>query len=527
VDAGHFMSFVQTEVSDGFLVSSAYYGQNVFGLILLLALVGGESLSVNQLFYFYNALHIFSVACLFGVFLSTLNKSLGAVILWITTFFVFYMFDLTTGIFLGSNSSEEPLFVAMALVIYFLLTEDEDYNTRFSYIFFSSSFMMITRNYSIYYIFIITIICFLCKIYQEFNKVNFSIFLQELKSYFSNISSWLIFFCFLILITKEVLLVIIYGPFFPRDALVDVYPYTLDSFISGVGSGLSLFYWKVDNLFNPRSIYLIPIFLVLFIFLRFLKSDRKRAFFTLGTLLPLVFILMPWSLEILTQYRKNLYFSKLYVPIIMLPVWFPAYFFSRVLSASKRVVYKYLYITLICSVLFLMINKTDIHYFYSFQYIKKVYVGFLNDRASGIVRYPRHEQKIVELLNEKYSKNEMDIIKTEKIMYFHYEPGIGMRYYLGGDILDDLDFWSPKILSIANKSNSLEDFLCKTEKPNLVLFGTNRILYDEISGFQTPMILKEEILLLLQNKVQKQIGERFVAYGNFLFYRTDKTNLDC
>ena len=54
-------------------------------------------------------------------------------------------------------------------------------------------------------------------------------------------------------------------------------------------------------------------------------------------------------------------------------------------------------------------------------------------------------------------------------MYFYTEPGVGIRYFLGGNIFHDLDFWSRPTVKLAKSHTSLESLWKALGRPNLYL----------------------------------------------------------
>lgn len=66
-------------------------------------------------------------------------------------------------------------------------------------------------------------------------------------------------------------------------------------------------------------------------------------------------------------------------------------------------------------------------------------VGYLDDRPT--------ELRLVAALRQEQGTQAAAAILNDPLIYVHYEPGIGLRNFTGGDLRNDLDFWSDPVQS--------------------------------------------------------------------------------
>ena len=57
-------------------------------------------------------------------------------------------------------------------------------------------------------------------------------------------------------------------------------------------------------------------------------------------------------------------------------------------------------------------------------------------------------------------------------MHFYYEPGMGLRYFIGGDYFKDYDFWSEDVQSKLDEAVPIEKILEDLKYPNLYVLSS-------------------------------------------------------
>ncbi|MEM6737192.1 MAG: hypothetical protein AAF620_14100 [Bacteroidota bacterium] len=98
---------------------------------------------------------------------------------------------------------------------------------------------------------------------------------------------------------------------------------------------------------------------------------------------------------------------------------------------------------------------------------------------------PPRELSFYRQLKENMSEEDLLSLQNSPFMYFHYEPGIGIRHYIGGDITTDLDFWSLENQEIAAQAENIFDFLEALDCPYLFFSLGEAIHYDK-HGYYFP-----------------------------------------
>jgi len=73
------------------------------------------------------------------------------------------------------------------------------------------------------------------------------------------------------------------------------------------------------------------------------------------------------------------------------------------------------------------------------------------------------------------------IVAARPLLYFYFEPGIGLRNYIGGDIRADFDFWSPPVQKSIADTRDLGAVLAGLGWPNLYL-SDERTYHDYVDG---------------------------------------------
>ena len=92
------------------------------------------------------------------------------------------------------------------------------------------------------------------------------------------------------------------------------------------------------------------------------------------------------------------------------------------------------------------------------------------------------EYIISEKIKKKYPPKDLVKITQRPILYFYYEPGIGIRYFLEGNMFNDLDFYSKEVQGILEDSENFEQALKKMGYPSLFFsYGSKLLLTDRIN----------------------------------------------
>ncbi len=84
-------------------------------------------------------------------------------------------------------------------------------------------------------------------------------------------------------------------------------------------------------------------------------------------------------------------------------------------------------------------------------------------------------QMAAAIYREFPNQRDFDAIVKKPVIYFYYEPGAGLRYYLGGDFFSDYDFWSDDFQKRMKNAKIFEDVLRDLNYPSLYFSYTHAI----------------------------------------------------
>ncbi len=63
--------------------------------------------------------------------------------------------------------------------------------------------------------------------------------------------------------------------------------------------------------------------------------------------------------------------------------------------------------------------------------------------------------------------------RERPVLYLHYEPGLTLRYFIGGSFFSDFDYWSDEVFDVLERSNSFEEAVRRLGNPLIYIsFGT-------------------------------------------------------
>ncbi|RTZ14671.1 hypothetical protein EJ063_15275 [Vibrio aquaticus] len=488
MDNGTFYFDSREYLKDGFLISGSYYAPNTFGLVLLSGFF--LDLSVKDLFYFYNALNALSVVYSFYValyFVRNKHTVMPQVIFFVTVI-LFLFLDGNVRLWFSSNASEELFFLPLLLSTYYLYIGILNENKKkFVLAIVFCSFSVHGRNYGLFFLLCYAVLYFLL-FYRATSRSKQLIYLfKDIKAY------WPAVIVIFVIVSKEVGQILIHGLRFPRQNVVDIYSYTLESFLGGGVSSFSIGYFKGGYYYNPASVYLLGLLLI-FLFVTYLsrmnevKIDRKMVFLFF---FPVLTVLIPLLLEVTTQYRKNVYFSKLYIHNYLLFIMFPSFMlgcFSNIyiISNFHKKGLKYytgLYLFFMSISLIFMFHKPGIRHSSIEQGIKHTLTGVKN-RMNSNTLYLRHEEGLLEQIKESYTEEQLEEIINNPVIYMYYEPGLTFRYFFGGDFSNDIDFWSPAFIRLLNDEGSFKNAICRLGKANILAYHVNGdfLKYNKFNG---------------------------------------------
>jgi hypothetical protein len=221
---------------------------------------------------------------------------------------------------------------------------------------------------------------------------------------------------------------------FPRNLASHLLT-TVDSkqHLLGIGSDLGLItYSTMFEIWTPSPFILWLVMLISFVKLR-CKIDIHAL------VIPLMLLCLPILLELATGYRKSLESSKLFIvayPCVLGFGWILAKKISLIPPTSRRISFAF----------FLLVLVGITSNFKVFGVWVAARTGFIETRAS--------EQRFVTALSEKLGATNAEELLAQPVLYVHYEPGVGLRNFAGGNLRTDLDFWSAPVQTVLAKEIS-------------------------------------------------------------------------
>jgi hypothetical protein len=97
------------------------------------------------------------------------------------------------------------------------------------------------------------------------------------------------------------------------------------------------------------------------------------------------------------------------------------------------------------------------------------------------------DMNIARLIKARFGDQSAQVA-ARPVLYLHYEPGVSLRLYLGGDLFRDLDFWSPPVQEKIAVSQTFSDLLDALGRPNVYFSLGSSIPYSKF--FETASLEK-------------------------------------
>lgn len=188
----------------------------------------------------------------------------------------------------------------------------------------------------------------------------------------------------------------------------------------------------------------------------------------IGQLLwPAALLAMPGVVELVTGYTRGA-FTKPYYAVVALYPWWPAFILAQ--GGLGNVVERWLATHRRAAVLSgalllggglmagtILAGRTNLVRLGPSDYAAHVLESY---------RQNNHSLQVARRLAELGPDLSPEAARRP-VMYFYQEPGLGLRYFIGGDFFGDLDFYSVKVQEVLDRSPSLEAALVELGSPSL------------------------------------------------------------
>jgi hypothetical protein len=560
-EVGHFLDPEEMSLGRGFMTSAMYYAPNTIGLAAFLRAVGFEAS-----YPVYNACTIVAKVVLVALLVSTVQSSKLALALFSILFTTFLLLEENVRVILGINYFDEILILGGAAVAFYLFQQyyKEGIYPRIKKSAFISTFMVFGRSYGAYYSFILIIL--------------FTIFCIKNPSKIKVTEMFLTWTLLVLFSLREFVNIALSGNiFYPRVNLLNIYPPTLEKLILGTLSSWGIVYFNNGIFqFNINSLYLIVIGYFFAFTLIHRQNSIKYIFLALS---PLFLLCLPFSLEAIVKYRKSIDFSKLYFVTGWFFFWYPSFLycvysdmvsnlsrnsssnivsenqldqlcrnkisvkngqarrterqerFAKLMANFRQVGQGIRYVgsrrSFLIYRVFLLITILLVLSFYILQGGYK-FNSYQYAFQSAKVRLfeknkPSQDELIAAAIKGEINQDELNKIIEKKILYFHYEPGIGLRYYLGGDLFKDLDYWSDPVQKVLDSEKSFASFICRLGSPNLYLSYGFIMYYQDYTYYPK----RPRVVDALKNFESWSFLKSYAKNGNGIFIQLNPNKLNC
>jgi hypothetical protein len=255
------------------------------------------------------------------------------------------------------------------------------------------------------------------------------------------------------------------SPYYPGAKLLDVAAPPASLLWIGTLNDLGLLTGDKPApwLIAPRNLYLLAVAAVLALWW------RKRELSLSRLLAPLGLLILPQVLQHALQYRSSPDYSKTTVIALHVFAWYPALaagiaadrlgwrsWSPRWLLAGGTVLLSTLLV-----VVGLGAKRANLP-------IDQGPTALL-DSVFTLYRDHNTDLNVARLLRESQGEDAVRDFAQRPILYLHYEPGLALRYYVGGSMFCDYDFWGPTVQQQATDSADLEDLIQRLGYPSIYL----------------------------------------------------------
>lgn len=308
------------------------------------------------------------------------------------------------------------------------------------------------------------------------------------------------------------------SPFYPGSKLVEAGIARDNLMLIGALNDLGLL---LDDhipklLLWSGNLYLIAVAAFLVVAFRRRFTDPIPRSTLVSWFMPLVLLALPQLLQNMVGYRTSYTYSKTMLIGLHVMVWYPAFAVKELLSDPQWAIWRRRGI----------IAGTLITVIIAIFMLPRLPVsldggpGQIIARAQTLHRAHNPDLTIANGLREELGT---DFAATAKrpILYFHYEPGLGLRNFIGGSFFCDYDFWSDPVRAKMATADTLEDLVKALGYPNLYLSFGESTAYSRYTPPNWRRFQPELATLDQANWVERQIKSQS---GSFYITKQPKNN---
>ncbi|MBI2240180.1 MAG: hypothetical protein HYU59_05185 [Magnetospirillum gryphiswaldense] len=360
------------------------------------------------------------------------------------------------------NWGDSLLLAGGAAIIYFMSREN-DVRASGLWAAAASIFLVFSRHYGAFYSGMILIVGYAWCVFVLRDR---------------RIMPWFGLGVLLVLFSLREIACILYppSPFYPGQKLVEFAVAAPGLMMTGMLNDLGVL---ADNKFaplllSPRNIYLVAL-LALGAF-----AVRRRSELPKGVLFawfaPLLLLALPQALQLGLGYRSSYTYSKTTLVGLHLMTWYPAFVLCRLagpMAWNRR--WNYVAAAGVSGAVLVGAAVTA----WRPSYLYKI-DNYTLPKIVDMYRNSNPDYQIAKQV--KQNADFMKLTSNRPIIYFHYEPGLGIRNFIGGKFFCDYDFWQ---ISIQDKLKDFSDFdslMRYLGWPNVYLSFEDSIAYGRYSS---------------------------------------------
>jgi hypothetical protein len=262
-----------------------------------------------------------------------------------------------------------------------------------------------------------------------------------------------------------------------------------------------------------RALYVVVFAFVLW---KLWPQIRQNKLLTISIISPMLVLLAPLVLQMISGYRTSANYSKLYILGIFFFAWYPSFLLTRLAAhEGTYAMWHKMKLPIVAGGTFIILSLCAI-----FIHLMKPERFIGNDLRMTLDKL--FEDKIVDRemvakLRGELSPEEIKDVISRPIMYVYFEPGTSIRLYLGGEFMKDLDFWSAPVGKQAKKAASMSDLLEKLNYPNIYI---GLMQNGKISGY--PDSVRRKFIAEIERVNVAPWLNKVIKNGKARFYMVNK-----
>ncbi|NQV46742.1 MAG: hypothetical protein HQ504_03070 [Rhodospirillaceae bacterium] len=485
-EAGHFLLIDEMGFGTG-LMTSFYYVTDLMGMVAL-----GMWLGAAKAYPVFNAGSILGAMLAFSVLMRALKHNRLALLAFFVMSLVMFRYDLFFRVMLGGNLSDVIMYLSGALVLYYLV-RGPGFMTALLGATAASIFLVFSRHYGAFLSGVVMITCFATAWFHGRKR--------DLKPWF------ILGFLLVAFSLREIYYIVTQPtPYYPGTWNLGRTSFSFSDLFLGALTDWGILTGSKLNSLNIdwKNIYLIGLLGLAATQGKKIWRQHRRF---LVYLAPLLVLVAPLVLQMVTGYRTSPSHNKSYIFGALFFAWYPCYLFGFIVPVkywSERIATHKSALAFVAVLLVVPLG-------YSLG--DKLQASRIIEQGPGqYLQWAFHKDIVDREIAERLLEAKGQEITDRPVMYFYYEPGITLRHYLGGEFFKDFDFWSDPVLEQSESSATLYELLARFGYPNLYLSIGGKSRYVEFLADSRRKYAEE-----IKNIERMPWVERIIEYKNARF----------